>query len=55
VVILSSSREERDLQGGYRLGCNSYVQKPLDFEEFVEAARQLGAYWLALNEVPLES
>jgi len=55
VVILSSSREARDVQSGYRLGCNSYIQKPLDFDEFVEAARQLGAYWLMLNEVPLES
>lgn len=50
VVILTSSREERDMIEGYRLGCNSYVRKPVNFDEFVEAARQLGLYWLLLNE-----
>jgi len=50
VVILTSSKEERDLIEGYRLGCNSYVRKPVNFDEFVEAARQLGLYWLLLNE-----
>jgi CheY-like chemotaxis protein len=49
VVILSSSDEERDLLTGYNLGANSYVRKPVDFTEFVEAARQLGRYWLMLN------
>jgi two-component system response regulator len=52
VVILTSSKEERDVINGYRLGCNSYVRKPVDFDEFVEAARQLGLYWLLLNEPP---
>jgi len=52
VVVLTSSKEEQDLIASYRLGCNSYVRKPVDFDEFVEAARQLGLYWLLLNEAP---
>lgn len=52
VVILTSSREELDLINGYRLGANSYVRKPVDFVQFVEATRQLGLYWLVLNEPP---
>lgn len=52
IVILTSSKEERDLIEGYRLGCNSYVRKPVDFDEFVDAARQLGLYWLLMNEAP---
>lgn len=52
VVILTSSREEQDLINGYRFGCNSYVRKPVDFDEFLSAARQLGLYWLLLNEQP---
>ena len=52
VVILTSSKEEQDLINGYRLGCNSYVRKPVNFDEFLEAARQLGLYWLVLNEAP---
>ncbi len=52
VVILTSSKEERDMVNGYKLGANSYVQKPVDFTEFVEAARQLGLYWLVVNEPP---
>jgi len=52
VVILTSSDEESDLLRGYELGANSYVRKPVDFEEFIEAARQLGLFWLVLNEVP---
>ena len=52
VVILTSSNEEQDLITGYNLGVNSYVRKPVDFNEFIEAVRQLGLYWLVLNEAP---
>ena len=50
VVVLTSSTEDRDLLESYSLGCNSYVRKPVDFAMFVEATRQLGLYWLLLNE-----
>jgi two-component system response regulator len=52
VVILTSSQEERDLLSGYELGANSYVRKPVDFNEFVEAAKVLGIYWLMINQLP---
>jgi two-component system response regulator len=52
VVILTSSREEQDVIRGYDLGANSYIQKPVDYAQFLNAIKQLGVYWMVLNEPP---
>jgi two-component system response regulator len=52
VVVLTSSREERDIVESYQLGVNSYIVKPVDFDQFIESARLLGLYWLLLNQPP---
>jgi CheY-like chemotaxis protein len=52
VIVLTSSTEERDIVDSYSRGCNSYVQKPVDFAQFVEAVRQLGLFWLLVNKAP---
>jgi CheY-like chemotaxis protein len=53
VVMMTSSREERDIVDSYRLGVNSYIVKPVDFDQFTEAVRQLGLYWVLLNNPPI--
>ncbi len=52
VVVITSSKEDKDLNESYRLGANSYIRKPVDFIQFTEAIKQLGLYWLVLNEAP---
>jgi len=52
VVVLTTSNEDRDIIGSYERGANSFIRKPVDFEQFIEAIRQLGLYWLVLNESP---
>lgn len=52
VVVLTSSKEEKDIIESYRLGVNSYIVKPVDFDKFVESVRELGFYWLLLNQIP---
>ena len=53
VVILTSSKEERDIANAYKSGCNSYIRKPVDFTQFNEAIQNMGLYWLLLNEPPV--
>lgn len=52
VIVLTTSQEDQDLIESYSLGCNSYIHKPVDFNQFIEAVRQLGIYWLLLNKAP---
>lgn len=52
VVVLTTSKEEQDVMRSYDLGCNSYIRKPVDFNQFTEAVKQLGLYWLLWNEAP---
>jgi CheY-like chemotaxis protein len=53
VVIMTSSKEERDLVAGYNLGANSYIQKPVDFDQFRETVKSVGLYWVVINQAPV--
>jgi DNA-binding response OmpR family regulator len=53
IVILTSSKEDRDLVAGYHLGANSYIQKPVDFEQFRDTVKNAGFYWLVINQPPV--
>jgi two-component system, response regulator len=55
VIVFSSSRDDKDVAAAYTLGANSYIAKPVDFDEFVKVVGQLGLYWLAINELPRPS
>lgn len=55
IVLLTSSTEEKDMLKGYENGCNSYICKPVDFEQFSEVVKNLGLYWLLLNELPIKA
>ena len=52
IIVLTSSSEEKDMIESYKLGVNSYIQKPIDFEQFIEAVKTIGMYWLLLNQLP---
>ena len=52
IIVLTSSKEEKDLIKSYKLGVNSYIQKPIDFEQFIESVKTIGMYWLLLNQLP---
>ena len=52
VVVMTSSNEDRDLAESYRLGVNSYIQKPVDFNRFLDCVQELGMYWLVINQIP---
>lgn len=55
VVVLTSSNSEKDMVESYKLGANSYIRKPVDFDQFVDSVKQLGLYWLVLNEIPADT
>jgi two-component system response regulator len=55
IVVLTASREERDLVASYNLGANSYIQKPVDFDQFREIVKRTGLYWIVINQHPLSS
>ncbi|MFA6598394.1 MAG: response regulator [Ignavibacteriaceae bacterium] len=53
IIVLTSSNQEKDMIESYKLGVNSYIQKPVDFDQFVESVKQIGMYWLLINQLPL--